>query len=115
MLKRRFILIYLKKISDAGRHQEKDQHYHRYYKTDHKAVQAGTTKMFPVSFHLADNIFRTDHPAHQNTGKEGDKRHQEAVADIIHYIQQLCSGTIWKWQFKVQCIISKTDQYSCDK
>ena len=71
--------------------------------------------MFPISFHLTDNIFGTDHPAHQNTGKEGDKRHQEAVADIIHYIQQLCSGTIWKWQFKVQHIVSKTDQYSCDK
>ena len=71
--------------------------------------------MFPVSFHLADNIFRTDHPAHQNTGKEGDKRHQEAVANIIHYIQQLCSGTIWKRQFKVQCIISKADQHGGDK
>ena len=71
--------------------------------------------MFPISFHLADNIFGTDHPAHQNTGKEGDKRHQEAVADIIHYIQQLCSGTIWKRQFKVQCIISKADQHGGDK
>ena len=45
--------------------------------------------MFAVLFDLVDDPVRFYDPADQDAREQGDERHQEAVADIVHQIQNL--------------------------
>ena len=67
--------------------------------------------MLAVFRYLVGDPFRSDDPTDQNTGQQGDKWHQEAVADVIHQIQKLCGCAVWQCQVKVQHVVAQTDQY----
>ena len=63
-----------------------------------------------AGFHFLADPLWSYNPAYKYAGQQRDKRHQEAVADIIHKIQKLSSRSIRQLQFKVKDIISQTDQ-----
>lgn len=108
-------LISENQICESGGYKKQDQHYDRHDIADHEAVQTGTFEMLAVSFYFTDDPVRSDHPADQNTGQQRNKRHQEAVADVVHDIKKLPDGTIWKFQFEIQFVVSETDQDSSDQ
>ena len=108
-------LISENQICESGGYKKQDQHYDRHDIADHETVQTGAPEGFSVSFHFTDDPVRSDHPADQNTGQEGDERHQEAVAEIVHNIEQLCDGSVWKLQLKIKLVVTKTDQYGSNE
>ena len=73
--------------------------------------QPGQTDEGENGGHLADDPLGTHHPAHQNAGEQADEGHQEAVADVVHHVQQLGLAAGGQRQFKVQRIVSQADQH----
>ena len=71
--------------------------------------------MLAVFRYLVGDPFRSDDPTDQDAGQQGNERHQEAVADIIHQIQKLGSGAIGQRQFKIENVIAQTDQHCGDE
>lgn len=109
------LLISEDQICESGGYKKQDQHYDRHDIADHETVQTGTFEMLAISFYLSDDPVRSDYPADQNTGQQRNKRHQEAVADVVHDIKKLSDGTIWKAKFEVQFVVSETDQNCGDQ
>ena len=84
-------------------------------KIDIESVKLFPFEMFAVSFYFANDPVRADNPSDQDTCQQGNKRHQKAVADIIHYIQKLSHRAVRKFQLEIQLIVTETDQYCCDQ
>ena len=91
--------------------QKQDQHHNRHDVFDHKTIQLLPCKALTVFLHLTDDPVRANHPADQDTRQQGNKRHQKAVADIVHHVEQLSGGTVWQRQFKVKHVVAKADQH----
>ena len=71
--------------------------------------------MFAVLFDLVDDPVRFYDPADQDAREQGDERHQEAVADIVHQIQNLSGRSVRQFQFKVEYVVAKADHDGRDK
>ena len=105
------LLISENQICESGGYKEQDQHYDRHDIADHEAVQTGTFEMLAISFYFSDDPVRSDYPADQNTGQQRNKRHQEAVADVIHDIKKLSGREPFgSAKFEVQFVVAETDQ-----
>ena len=71
--------------------------------------------MLPVLFHFADDPVWLYDPADQDAREQRDERHQEAVADIVHQIQELSSRSVRQLQLKVEYVVAKADHDSRDQ
>ena len=72
---------------NAGGLQEQDQHHDGRDVADHDAVDALAAEMLAVAFHLADHIVGRLDPADEDGRQQGDQRHHDTVADVIHNIK----------------------------
>ena len=68
--------------------------------------------MFAVFLDLGNDPFRTHDPADQNAREQADKRHQEAVADVVHHVEQLRGRAIGQRKLKVEHIVAHADEHS---
>ena len=45
----------------------------------------------------------------QNGRKQGNERHHHTIANVVHDIEKLSGGAIWKLYLKIENTISKCD------
>ena len=69
--------------------QKQNEHDDRDDILHHHAVELGAAEVLAVFLDLGDDPLRTHDPADQNAREQADKRHQEAVADVVHHVEQL--------------------------
>ena len=89
--------------------KKQNQHNHRCDEANHDGVHFLAAEVFAVSFHLVDDVIRGYDPADEDRGEQGDQRHHEAVADVIHDIQQLAGGTVGQLHLKVEDAVAQGD------
>ena len=74
---------------DPGGLQKQHQHHHRGNIADHHPVELLAAEGLAVALHLVNDVIRRHDPANQDGGQQGNEGHHDAVADIVHDIQQL--------------------------
>ena len=74
---------------DPGGLQKQHQHHHRGNIADHHPVELLAAEGLAVALHLVNDVIRRHDPANQDGGQQGNERHHDAVADVVHDIQQL--------------------------
>ena len=74
---------------DPGGLQKQHQHHHRSNVSDHHPVEFLAAEGLAVALHLVNDVIRCHDPADQDGGQQGNERHHNTVADIVHDIQQL--------------------------
>ena len=68
--------------------------------------------MFAISFYFINDQLRPYNPADQNTGQQRNKRHQEAVADVVHHVEQLRGRAVGQRKLKVERVVAHADEHS---
>ena len=80
------------------------QHSHN-YRNDifyHNNIHSFSAEFFAVSLHFVDNPLWFYNPADENAGENCNNRHKEAVADIVHQIQELADASVGERQFQIK-------------
>ena len=57
--------------------------------------------------HFVDHIIRCHQPSNQNGRKQGNERHHHTIANVVHDIEKLSGGAIWKLYLKIENTISQ--------
>lgn len=68
---------------------------------EHHNVNAFSAEFVTVESHFAYQQMWFGDPAYEDTGANGNKRHEQVVADVIEYVEDLCCDPIGQCIFKV--------------
>ena len=89
--------------------EKEDQHDHRDDIPDHEPEEALEAEPSPAVLHFLDDPVRTYDPADQDRGEEGDKGHEEAVADVIHDVEDLPDAPVRQRDFHIEETVPQGD------
>ena len=87
---------------NPGGLQKQHQHHHRGNIADHHPVEFLAAEGLAAPLHLINDVIRRHDPADQDGGQQGDERHHNAVADIVHDIQQLSRRAVGQLHLKIE-------------
>lgn len=79
---------------NPSRLQKQDKHHHRRDIADHDHIDLLAPEGMPAAFHFLDDKGRSRDPADEDGGQKRDKRHHDAVADIVHHVEKLSGRAI---------------------
>ena len=96
-------------VQHSRRLQEKNEHDHRHNILDHDPVQPLQTELAPAVLDFLDDPGRTDNPADQNCRQHRDEGHHEAVADVVHQVQELADAAVGQRKLNVELAVAQRD------
>ena len=100
------MLIAVLRQNPGGLHKQY-QHHNRGNIAHHNGVELFAAEGFAVALHLTNDVIRCFDPADQNRGQQRNQRHHNAVADVIHDVQQLADRTVGQFDLEVEHTVSK--------
>ena len=74
--------------------QKQNKHHDRGDEANHHTVKFFPVEGFAVPLHLINDIVGCHNPANQDGREQCDKRHHDAVADIIHDVKKLSGRAV---------------------
>lgn len=96
-------------VQHSCRLQEENEHDHRHDVLDHDPVEALEAELATAVLDFLDNPGRTDDPADQDRREHRDERHHEAVADVVHEIQELANASVGQRELNIELAVSQRD------
>ena len=94
----------------AGGGQKQDEHDHGHDVLHHHAVKLCPAKVLAVFLNLGDDPLRAHDPADEDARQQADEGHEEAVADVVHHVEQLRGRAVGQRQLKVERVVAEADE-----
>ena len=96
-------------IQNPRRSKEQNKHDHRHDVLDHDAVEVLEAEPPAAVLDFLDDPVGADHPADQDRGQHGDEGHHEAVADVVHQVQELADAAVGQRDLHVELAVAQRD------
>ena len=87
--------------------QKQHQHHYRGNIADHHPVELLAAEGLAVALHLVNDVIRRHDPADQDGGQQGNERHHNTVADVVHDIQQLRRRAVGQLYLKIEDAVTQ--------
>lgn len=85
--------------SECSEEQDGEQYGHDVFQ--HYDVDCLSAEVISVESHFAYKQVWLGDPAYENTGADGNKWHEQVVADVIEDVENLSRCPIWQFVLKV--------------
>ena len=89
-------------LQNPGRLHKQHQHHNRGNIAHHDSVELFAAERLAVALHLANDIIRRFDPADQYRGQQRNQRQHNAVADVVHDVQQLTDRAVGQLNLEVE-------------
>ena len=102
-------------VQDSGGSKEQDEHDHRHDVLDHDPVEVLQAELPAAVLDFLDDPVGADDPADQDRGQHGDEGHHEAVADVVHQVQELADTAVGQRELHIELAVAQCDDDRCGR